>query len=109
MAENKRVRLEPHIEEYLKTHAERVLGKSGDKLSAADFTTLTNSLLYEHKLTYSVVKQVSFAKLLGWFTSWMPNNKVLQISPPSPSVTPKIEPENYDFDADLGDLYEEAA
>jgi hypothetical protein len=30
MAENTRVRLEPDIESYLKSQAERVLGKSGD-------------------------------------------------------------------------------
>ncbi|MBD2770961.1 hypothetical protein [Iningainema tapete] len=111
MAENKRVRLEPHIEEYLKSHAQRVLGKSVDLVTTADLTTITNALLYEHKLAQSMVKQIPFIRLFDWLTSLIPsNNKVLQIPQVEPAaLTPKTEPENYEFDADLGDLYEEAA
>src|ERR687886_252658 len=57
MAANTRVRIEPDIEQYLRSQGERVLGIPADKLSGADITTLTNRLLYEHKLAQTMMRQ----------------------------------------------------
>lgn len=112
MAENKRVRLEPHIEEYLKSHAIRVLDKPGNAVTSFDLTTLTNALLYEHKLAQSMAKQIPFAKLFGWLMSWVPGNRVVGLTQQADSPTlgaSQPEPDNFEFDADLGDLFEEEA
>jgi hypothetical protein len=112
MAENKRVRLEPHIEEYLKSHAQRVLDKPGNAVTSADLTTLTNALLYEHKLAQSMAKQIPFAKLFGWLMSWVPGSRVglnQQVADVPTLKTYIPEPDNFEFDASLGDLYEEEA
>jgi hypothetical protein len=50
MATNTRVRIDSDIEAYIKSQSERVMGIEPDKLSASDLTTLTNRILYEHKL-----------------------------------------------------------
>ena len=57
MAENTRVRLEAHIETYLKSQSSRVLGKEGAKLTGAELTTITNCLLYEHKQLAGMARQ----------------------------------------------------
>ncbi|UKP01454.1 hypothetical protein [Nostoc sp. UHCC 0870] len=107
MAENRRVRLEPHIEEYLQSHATRVLGKSPEKISGAELTTIANSLLYEHKLAYGFVEKIPLMKVFNCFANLVSNSTT--ISPSTPASLPKKEAENFDFDADLGDLFEEAA
>ena len=104
MAENRRVRLESHIEEYLQTHAIRVLGKASDQLSGAELTTIANALLYEHKLAHGLLKQIPLVRIFNWFTGLIGNQT---ISPSVPASLPiKSESENYDFDAQLGDLFE---
>ena len=77
MAENTRVRLEPDIETYLKSQAERVLGKSGEKLSGAELTTLTNRVVYEHKIAQSMARQVPFTKLFNWLMGLVPGSGTL--------------------------------
>ena len=113
MAENKRVRLEPHIEEYLKSHAQRVLDKPGNAVTSFDLTTLTNALLYEHKLAQSMAKQIPFSKLFGWLMSWVPGGRVVgltQQAADAPTLGASGAPQdNFEFDADLGDLFEEEA
>lgn len=113
MAENKRVRLEPHIEEYLKSHAQRVLDKPVSLVTSADLTTLTNAIIYEHKLAQSMAKQIPFAKLFSWLMSWVPGNRVIglnQQAADAPTLGASGAPQdNFEFDADLGDLYEEEA
>ncbi|MBL1203117.1 MAG: hypothetical protein FWK04_29615 [Nostoc sp. GBBB01] len=107
MPENRRVRLEPHIEEYLQTHALRVLGKSPDKISGAELTTIANALIYEHKLAHGVLKQIPLVRIFNWFTGLIGSKT---ISPPMPASLPiKSEAEDYEFDAQLGDLFEEVA
>jgi hypothetical protein len=90
MAENTRVRLEPDLENYLKTQAERVLGKSGEKLTGAELTTLTNRVLYEHKIAQSMARQVPLAKLFNWVMGLVPGSgsKVvaLQTSTDAPCI-----------------------
>ncbi len=112
MAENKRVRLEPHIEEYLKSHAIRVLDKPASAVTSAELTTLTNAIIYEHKLAQSMAKQIPFAKLFSWLMSWVPGSRVVglnQQATDAPTIKELPEPDNFEFDADLSDLYEEAA
>lgn len=108
---NQRVRLDAHIEDYLKTQSERVLGKSPAAVTAADLTTLTNTLLYEHKLTQQVAKQIPLAKLFNWVTGLIPSNNVIPMPNIQSAEAPalKASVDNFDFDADLGDLYEDEA
>ncbi|MBN3925634.1 hypothetical protein [Nostoc sp. NMS4] len=105
MAENRRVRLEPHIEEYLQTHAVRVLGKAPAQITGAELTTIANALLYEHKLAHGLLTQIPLIRVFNWFTGLI-GNKTISSSIPA-SLPIKSEAENYDFDAQLGDLFEE--
>ena len=109
MAENKRVRLEPDIETYLKSQAERVLGKSGEKLTGAELTTLTNRVVYEHKIAQSMARQVPFTKLFNWLMGLVPGSgsKVvaLQTSNDAPALQPS-KSETLDFEADFANQFE---
>jgi len=109
MAENTRVRLEPDIETYLKSQAERVLGKSGEKLSGAELTTLTNRVVYEHKIAQSMARQVPFTKLFNWLMGLVPGSgsKVvaLQTSNDAPALQPS-KAETLDFEADFANQFE---
>ncbi len=113
MAENKRARIEPHIEDYLKSQAERVMGKPTSNLTGAELSTVANAIIYEHKLAQSMAKQIPFAKLFNWLTSWVPGSggKVLQFqSTTIPALSaPQQQVEDFELDAELGDLYEEDA
>jgi hypothetical protein len=40
MAELKRVRLEEDLQQYLETQAQRILGKTPEKLTSVDYSTL---------------------------------------------------------------------
>ena len=109
MAENTRVRLEPDIETYLKSQAERVLGKSGEKLSGAELTTLTNRVVYEHKIAQIMARQVPFTKLFNWLMGLVPGSgsKVvaLQTSNDAPALQPS-KAETLDFEADFANQFE---
>ena len=109
MAENTRVRLEPDIETYLKSQAERVLGKSGEKLSGAELTTLTNRVVYEHKIAQTMARQVPFTKLFNWLMGLVPGSgsKVvaLQTSNDAPALQPS-KAETLDFEADFANQFE---
>ncbi|MBD1893060.1 hypothetical protein [Coleofasciculus sp. FACHB-SPT9] len=112
MAENIRVRVEPDIEQYLKSQSERVLGKPVNQLTAADLTTLANRILYEHRVASQMAKQVPFAKLLSWIMGLVPSSGSKVVSLPqqsSSSVLKPQEPDSFDFDAELGELYTEDA
>jgi hypothetical protein len=109
MAENTRVRLEPDIETYLKSQAERVLGKEGEKLTGAELTTLTNRIVYEHRIAQSMARQVPFAKLFNWLMGLVPGSggKVvaLQTSSDTPALQPS-KPESLDFEANFATQFE---
>ena len=112
MAENRRVRIEDDIENYLKTHAERVLGKNPEGLTAADYSTLTNRLLYEHKLAQGLAVQFPLGRLIEWLAHILPaasSNITLFPQQKTSSLSQVEEPEDFSFDAALGDLYEEEA
>lgn len=110
MPENKRVRIEPHLEEYLKSHAQRVLGKKPGEVTTAELSTLTNALLYEHKLAKDAINKISLPNVFSWLSSLVPAlGKVIPLQlPQEPPALPKQQ-EDFSFDADLGDLYEDAA
>ncbi|MBD1840858.1 hypothetical protein H6F78_00100 [Coleofasciculus sp. FACHB-64] len=109
MAENTRVRVEPDIEQYLKSQSERVLGKPVNQLTAADLTTLANRIVYEHRLAQQMASQVPFTKLFSWLMNWVPSggNKVVSLgqSSEAPALKASLS-DNFEFDADLGDLFD---
>ncbi len=109
MAENKRARIEPHIEDYLKSQAERVMGKPTSNLTGAELSTVANAIIYEHKLAQSMAKQIPFAKLFNWLMGLVPgsSNKVvaMQTSSDTPALQPS-KPETLDFEADFASQFE---
>jgi hypothetical protein len=85
MATNTRVRIDSDIEVYLRSQSERVLGVEPDKLTAADLTTLTNRVLYEHKLAQTMMRQEFIPRLFGWLKGVLPGvggngNKVVALT-----------------------------
>lgn len=112
MAENTRVRLEGDIEQYLKSQAERVLGKSPDFVTGADLTTLTNRLLYEHRLAHSFAARIPFGKLFNWLMNLDKSGSQVvsnSRSPDKPALKSSEPEDSFDFDADLADQFEDAA
>ncbi|BAZ19430.1 hypothetical protein NIES4073_03000 (plasmid) [Kalymmatonema gypsitolerans NIES-4073] len=113
MAENKRVRIESHIEAYLKTHAQRVLHKPASTMTPQDFSTLVNTLLYEHQLAHGFVKKIPFAGILEWLSG------LIAVAPANLSLMPQRhqqqapltadQPEDLSFYSALGHLYEQEA
>lgn len=71
---NLRIRLEADIETYLRSQSERVLGIPTAELTAADVTTLTNRIIYEHKLAQAMMRQEFIPRLLGWLKGIMPGS-----------------------------------
>lgn len=113
MATNTRVRLEPDIEAYLRSQSERVLGVSSENLSAADLTTLTNRVLYEHKLAQTMIRQEFLPKLFGWLKGVLPGlggsgNKVVAISQ-QPQQVALPAADDLDFCADFVAQFEDDA
>jgi hypothetical protein len=113
--ERARVRLDPDIEDYLKSQSERVLSKPASQLDGADLTTLANRILYEHKQANQLAKALPLARCLNSLMSWFSGNsgKVVALSqtPDAPALKPS-NPElqdDFGFDADLSDMYEEEA
>ena len=114
MAENLRVRIETDIQDYLKSQSERVIGKAPKDVTSADLTTLTNRIVYEHKIAQSMAKQVPFAKLFSWVMNLVPSggNKVVSLNQTTelPALNGnQSKLDDLSFDADLGDLFEDEA
>jgi hypothetical protein len=109
MATNTRVRIDSDIEAYIKSQSERVMGIAPDKLTAADLTTLTNRILYEHKLAQTMMRQEFIPRLLGWLKGVLPGvgngNKVVAIAPPPQQTLPA---EDLDFAADFATQFDDA-
>jgi len=102
MATNTRVRIDFDIEVYLRSQSERVIGITPDKLTAADLTTLTNRVLYEHKLAQTVMQHEFVSRVLGWFKGVLPgmvgtNNKVVAIAPQTQQ--PALPSDDLDFES----------
>jgi hypothetical protein len=114
MPSNTRIRIEPDIEDYLRSQSERVIGKPGDQVTGAELTTLANRLLYEHKLAQSMTKQIPFARLFNWLMGLVKGSgKVIAFAQPTEASALKesqpSEPDNFDFDADFAAQFEEDA
>lgn len=112
MASNTRIRIEPDLEDYLRSQSERVMGKPGNVITGTELTTLTNRLLYEHKLAQSMARQVPFARLFNWLMGLVPSSgKVVAFAQQSevPAFKEAPTPDNFDFDADFAAQFEEEA
>jgi len=122
MATNTRIRIDADIEAYIRSQAERVMGISPDKLTAADLTTLTNRILYEHKLAQTMMRQEFIPRLFSWLKGVLPgvgnsSNKVVAIasgtaqgaiaSQPQQPALPATD--DLDFAADFASQFEEDA
>jgi hypothetical protein len=111
--ERARVRLDLDIESYLKSQSERVLSKPASELDGVELTLIANRLLYEHKLAQSLAQKVPFARLFNWVLTWVPGGgKVIaldrqELQALKPSESEPQPEEDFDFEANLGDLYDE--
>ena len=112
MATNSRVRIDSDIEVYLRSQSERVMGITPDKLTAADLTTLTNRVLYEHKLAQTMMRQEFISRVLGWLKGVLPSvggngNKVVAIA--TQPQQPVLPSDDLDFAADFAAQFDEDA
>ena len=99
MADLKRVRVEEHLEAYLKSHAPRVLGKAPEQVTGADLTSLTNALLYEHKLALQIAESNVFGRFIGWLLGLVkPSADTTAIATLEPRSLPQSQ-KGFDFDA----------
>lgn len=112
MATNTRVRIDSDIEVYLRSQSERVLGIDSSKLTAADLTTLTNRVLYEHKLAQTMMRQEFIPRLFSWLKGVLPgvggnSSKVVPIAPQPQQ--PALPSDDLDFAADFAAQFDEEA
>jgi hypothetical protein len=112
MATNTRIRIDADIEIYLKSQSERVMGITPDKLTAADLTTLTNRILYEHKLAQTMMRQEFIPRLFSWLKGVLPGiggngSKVVAIAPQPQQ--PALPSDDLDFAADFAAQFDEDA
>jgi len=112
MAINTRIRIDADIETYIRSQSERVMGIGSDKLTAADLTTLTNRILYEHKLAQTMMRQELIPRLFGWLKGVLPmvgnGSKVVAIAP-QPQQPALLEGDDLDFAADFAAQFDEEA
>ena len=112
MATNTRVRIDSDIEVYLRSQSERVIGITPEKLTATDLTTLTNRVLYEHKLAQTMMQQEFIPRVLGWLKGVLPgvggtSNKVVAITSQPQQVA--LPGDDLDYAADFAAQFEEDA
>jgi hypothetical protein len=112
MATNTRVRIDSDIEAYIKSQSERVMGIDPEKLTAADLTTLTNRILYEHKLAQTMMRQEFIPRLFGWLKGVLPGmagngSKVVAIAPQPQQLA--LPTDDLDFAADFAAQFDEDA
>ena len=112
MATNTRVRIDADLEIYIKSQSERVMGLNPDKLTAADLTTLTNRILYEHKLAQTMMRQEFIPRLFSWLKGVLPGlggngSKVVAIAPQPQQ--PALPSDDLDFAADFAAQFDEDA
>jgi hypothetical protein len=112
MATNTRIRIDADIETYIRSQSERVMGIDQNKLTAADLTTLTNRILYEHKLAQTMMRQEFIPRLFGWLKGIVPgmggnSSKVVAIA--SQPQQPALPTDDLDFAADFAAQFDEDA
>jgi hypothetical protein len=109
MATNTRIRIDADLELYVRSQSERVMGIESDKLTAADLTTLTNRILYEHKLAQTMMRQEFIPRLFSWLKGVLPGlgsgNKVVAIAPQPQQ--PALPSDDLDFAADFASQFTE--
>ncbi|NEQ78534.1 MAG: hypothetical protein F6K23_39420 [Okeania sp. SIO2C9] len=83
------------------------MGVPSQQLSAAELTTLTNRIIYEHKLAQSMLKQELIPRLWGWLKGLVAgsNSKVVAIAKAQQPALP--ESEDQDFISDFAAQFEE--
>ena len=111
MATNTRIRIEADIEAYIRSQSQRVMGIESDKLTPADLTTLTNRILYEHRLAQSVMRQEFIPRLFSWIKAILPSagsnsGKVVAIAP---QQQPALPHDDLEFAADFASQFDESA
>lgn len=110
MADLKRVRVEEHLEAYLKSHAPRVLGKAPEQVTGADLTSLTNALLYEHKLALQIAESNVFGRFVGWLLGLIKPTAVSDVGAIATLEPRSLPQKDFDFDAaDFATQFDEAA
>ncbi len=112
MAANTRIRIDADIETYIKSQSERVMGIAPDNLTASDLTTLTNRILYEHKLAQTMMRQEFIPRILNWLKGVLPGvggstNKVVAIA--QQPQQPALPSDDLDFAADFAAQFDEDA
>ena len=112
--EKARVRIETDIQVYVESQSHRVLGKPINELDGADLTTLVNRLIYEHKLGWSMARQVPLARLFNWVMGLVPgnSNKVVALqAAEQPELQPaqQQEEDDFSFEAEFATQFEDAA
>jgi len=85
------------------------MGINPDNLTAADLTTLTNRVLYEHKLAQAMMRQEFIPRLFGWLKGVLPGlsgngSKVVAIAP---QQQPALPSDDLDFAADFASQFDE--
>jgi hypothetical protein len=87
------------------------MGIDPEKLTAADLTTLTNRILYEHKLAQTMMRQEFIPRLFGWLKGVLPGvgsgNKVVAIAPQPQQ--PALPSDDLEFAADFAAQFDEDA
>ena len=108
MAANIRIRIEPDIETYLRSQSERVLGVAQGELSATDVTTLTNRVIYEHKLAQSMMRQEFIPRILSWLKGVLPatGNRIAALPAIEQPALTEAE-DDLDFAADFAAQFDE--
>jgi hypothetical protein len=108
MATNTRIRIDADIEAYIRSQSERVMSIPSDKLTAADLTTLTNRILYEHKLAQTMMRQELIPRLFGWLKGVLPGlgGKVVSM-PAKAEQTALPASDDLGFAADFAAQFEE--
>ncbi|NEP00567.1 MAG: hypothetical protein F6K58_18220 [Symploca sp. SIO2E9] len=107
MAQNTRVRIESDLEVYVRAQSERVMGVPSQQLSAAELTTLTNRIIYEHKLAHSMMRQEFIPRLLGWLKGLVAGNNNKVVALPKTQQPALIEAQEQEFIADFAAQFEE--
>ncbi len=106
MAQNTRVRIEADIEVYVRAQSERVMGVPSQLLSAAELTTLTNRIIYEHKLAQSMMRQEFIPRLWGWLKGLVAGGNSKVVTLPKAQHSALTEAEDQDFFGDFATQFE---
>ncbi|NES21909.1 MAG: hypothetical protein F6K41_24040 [Symploca sp. SIO3E6] len=103
-----RVTLDIDIEVYLRSQAVRVLGVSPENITAGDLSTLTNRVLYEHKLAQQTLRQELIPRIFSYFGNLFRGEKVIPLEP-RPQQLPENQPDNLGLISEFAAQFEDTA